>query len=602
MMRTDICYLEKSSLLASSLCLELPELKWAVSENETDFLKSLVETPPLLLIIGDTGTSNAVELLYCIKSLKGFKKLPIIFYGETEFDHILPVNKFFQRNIEILPIFKDFINKYLDKSSRDFGEERGGWLRPEGLTNPGFLRKQARSLLKEEMFRKHLYNEITGMDVTDLSFCDFLNKLCSRLETLLSVDFVAITYRQNGITLGKLYLHNNPGVTAIEKIRNLCLKCLPPDTEKTILTGENICIKEGSSEGIIKTPPEVNLCRQLPPTGEEHGRLIVGSFENTVEIPEKLGSQLTEMVNEVVEQADGHYQQICETKLIYKAFSQFLPAPIINDLLLKESEKALLTGEKRRIVVLFSHVRNFDHIIEHNEAAEVVGFLNSHFTNMVKIIQDHGGSIDKFIGDAVFAIFGAPISYIDNTKRAADAALEMIRRYRDIPVDGINLPDNGFSIGVGLNEGEAIIGNIGCSDKFDYTAIGDTVNLAARLESLTKHYRQDILISKVVYCQIQKDYYCRLIDRAKVKGKNEATEIFSLLVNPEPYTEKWRQLYSRGLKMYSLGNWYTAETYLEECLKILPNDIVCEILLKRCRDFQASPPEAWCGAVTLDFK
>jgi hypothetical protein len=178
----------------------------------------------------------------------------------------------------------------------------------------------------------------------------------------------------------------------------------------------------------------------------------------------------------------------------------------------------------------------------------------------------------------------------------------MIETYREINIPGFQFPPEGFSIGVGLNEGQAIIGNIGCADKFDYTAIGDTVNLAARLESLTKHYHQDILISRVVYEQIRKTRYCRLIDRAKVKGKSESTDIYSLVVDPAPYTEKWRELYTRGLKMYTLGNWRTASDYFEAAQEILPDDFVCALLLDRCEQFQAEPPENWDGAVALNFK
>jgi len=602
-MTADICYLEKSRFLADALVSQFSDLRWSVNDNETTFLRNLFDDPPLLLIIGDTSTANALELLYCLKSLKGFNRLPVIFYGENEFSHILPVNKVIPRNPEALPELKKIILRFLKLSRQNIGIDRAGWSKPERSGEPDFLQKQARNLLGEEMFRKHLYSEIAGMNITDLSFGDFLDKLGSRLEALLSLDFVSILYNHEKKTYRRLILAQKLSEKDISKICEECVHPILPGTGRPVIGDDAVSFRESAEIISERIKISVFLNETLTSDGVENGRLIMGSLENSSShIPRKLVSHLSGMVGEIIEQAARYYVQVNETKLIYKAFSQFLPTTIINDLLLKESEKALLTGEKRRIVVLFSHVRNFDHIVEHNEPQKVVEFLNSHFTNMVRIIQKHGGSIDKFIGDAVFAIFGAPISYIDNTKRAVDASLEMIRRYKEIKIDNLILPDNNFSIGVGLNEGEAIIGNIGCADKFDYTAIGDTVNLAARLESLTKHYRQDILISKIVFQQIQKEYYCRLIDRAKVKGKNEATEIYSLPADPAPYTDKWKQLYSRGLKMYSLGNWYTAEEYLRECLKILPADIVCEILLKRCTEFQASPPEDWNGAVTLNFK
>ncbi len=603
MMQVDICYLEKSPLLSESLKSQLPDLNWLISDDETTFLSNLFKTPPLLLVIGDTGTANAVELLYCLKSISGFCRLPIIFFGENEFSHILPVNKIFPRAPESLPEFAALIRGYLNKSRQTFDNERKTWRMPEGFAAPDFLQKKARSRLREEMFQKHLYSEILGMDVTDLSFGDFLNKLGFKLVILLSVDFVSITTQHENQFYRRLILRHDIREEDIEQIRMEYRKALPPGAVDIDITDDATSFIESTNNSSAEMNTSIFLNKPISSAEKKSDCLLLGGFMQTdSHIPDNISKQLISIVSEIIEIASGYYSQVNEMKIIYKAFSQFLPSPIINDLLLKESEKALLTGEKRRIVVLFSHVRNFDYIIEHNEPQKIVEFLNSHFTNMVRIIQQHGGSIDKFIGDAVFAIFGAPISYIDNTKRAVDASLEMIRRFREISTEGLLLPDDGFSIGIGLNEGEAIIGNIGCADKFDYTAIGDTVNLAARLESLTKHYQQDILVSRVVYQQIQKDYYCRLVDRARVKGKSEATEIYSLLADPVSYTEKWRQLYSRGLKMYSLGNWYTAEEYLRECLVILPNDIVCEILLKRCMDFQLTPPENWTGAVALNFK
>jgi len=602
-MQSDVSYLEKSGLLATVLTSQLPEVSWSIYKDESAFLKSLLESPPLLVIVGDTGTSDTVELLFCLRSIKDFNKLPVIFYGENEFSHIMPVNQIFPRSPETFDNFRNAIIRQLKKSFKDFGSERNHWKIPDGYKKPGFQRKQARSLLREEMFRKHLYGEIVGMNITDLSFDGVLEKLCSKLEVLLSVDFISIIYNQDGEFCGKLYLKERVSDEDLSAIRRRCLEAQTPGIRADILTGTEVSYKKEMPETLKAENAEIILNKALIQGKTRKGSLIMGCFtDESSQITEKLSLRLAAMTCEVIEQAARYYKQVNETKLIYKAFSQFLPAPIINDLLLKESEKALLTGEKRRIVVLFSHVRNFDLIVEHNEPQKVVGFLNSHFTNMVRIIQAHGGSIDKFIGDAVFAIFGAPISYIDNTKRAADAALEMISRHKEIAINSLILPDDGFSIGVGLNEGEAIIGNIGCTDKFDYTAIGDTVNLAARLESLTKHYLQDILVSRIIFQQIQKDYYCRLIDRAKVKGKNEATEIYSLISEPEIYSTKWRQLYSRGLKMYTLGNWYTAAQYLRECLEILPDDIVCDILLERCINFQDAPPETWNGAVTLNFK
>ncbi|MEA1911874.1 MAG: adenylate/guanylate cyclase domain-containing protein, partial [Spirochaetota bacterium] len=294
--------------------------------------------------------------------------------------------------------------------------------------------------------------------------------------------------------------------------------------------------------------------------------------------------------------------KVNKTITIYRAFSHFLPEGIIDDLIHKDSEKELMTGEKRSIVVIFCHIKQFGKILEHNDPQAIVNFLNAHFTNMVTIIQSHGGIIDKFIGDAVFAIFGAPISYKDNALRAANASVEMIKKFKNIDTNKVKFTKEGFSIGIGINEGDAIIGNIGCSDKFDYTAIGDTVNLAARLESLTKHYKRNILISENINKKIDKLHFTRMVDTAKVKGKNQSTNIFSLEINPVPFTKDWADAYQKGLKMYHIGNWFTAREYFQIASEINPDDFPTIQYQQRCNMFIEAPPDNWEGAVTLDFK
>ena len=593
-MAADICCLERSPLIAGRLQALLPDQNWRFSTDELSFLNGILEAPPQLIIIGDNGASSRLSLHFCIKSQKILEGIPVFLLGENEFNSIMPADDFFEATPEGL--------SELEKSIRSL--PAGGGIRKSGATlTQEQIRVSAGGLIREELFLKHLDLSITGMDVADSDFGGFLNSLCSRISDLLYADFVFITAESIDGFCGRLHLRRHPGDEAVSAIRSLALEGAPPEMRPGQDEDFQISFREIKTSAAEEINPELFFSSELPEDAGVRGRIAVGILVGGGgDFVPKIAENTIEAAGRIIAKAVEYHLSTDENRLIYRAFTQFLPGPIINDLLLKESEKALLTGEKRRIAVLFSHVRNFDHIIETNEPDRIVDFLNSHFTNMVRIIQKHGGTIDKFIGDAVFAIFGAPISYIDNSRRAADAAIEMINSYRDISTEGLSLPQGGFTIGIGLNEGEAIIGNIGSSDKFDYTAIGDTINLAARLESLTKHYHQDILISRAVYDRIYREYYCRHIDKAKVKGKNEATEIFSLPVDSSGYTEEWKQVYGRGLRMYELGNWYTASEYLEKCLLLRPGDIVCEILLNRCIEYLENPPENWDGSVALSFK
>ena len=297
------------------------------------------------------------------------------------------------------------------------------------------------------------------------------------------------------------------------------------------------------------------------------------------------------------------YKEVLEMKdKIRHVFSKFVPEEIINDLIEKESDKDLMVGEKRNIVVLFSDIRSFTTISETNTPEQVVSFLNRYFDTQVAIIKKYGGNIDKFIGDAIFAIFGAPISYEDNAIRAARASIEMIEALAAIDVDGMNIPGPGFRIGIGLHEGDAIVGNIGSSTKFDYTAIGDTVNLAARLEGLTKHYKREILVSEQMKKKLNDEFPLREIDFVKVKGKDIATSLFAVEFDSRLLEPEYIKEYQKAYKMYKLGNFTTALEYFNTLHKLVPEDTVVETFIGRCEEFIKNPPSEWDGSLTLDFK
>jgi len=220
---------------------------------------------------------------------------------------------------------------------------------------------------------------------------------------------------------------------------------------------------------------------------------------------------------------------------------------------------------------------------------------------MSRAIRGQGGFIDKFIGDAILAVFGAPISYEDNAARAVRAALEMEEALKELDTSRLALPEGGFDIGIGVHEGQVIVGNIGSRDKFDYTIIGDNVNLASRLESLTKHYHQKIMVSDVLAQSLGDDYFLRQVDRVKVKGKSEATTLYSVHRRPEIPREAMQD-YNKGLQMEKLGNWNLGCEYFNKVLQDHPRDFLSRLHHDRCRDYTENPPEQWDGALKLDFK
>jgi class 3 adenylate cyclase len=295
-----------------------------------------------------------------------------------------------------------------------------------------------------------------------------------------------------------------------------------------------------------------------------------------------------------------------EVERIHGVFSRFLPAEVIGDLLRRKSDTALLRGEKRQVVAFFSHIRDFDFYVENNDPPVLVDFMNRHFQLYSDIIRRHGGFINKYIGDAVFALFGAPVSYLDNAQRALAAAQEILAALPGTRHPGLAFPPGGYRVGIGLNEGPAIVGNIGSTDSFDYTAIGDAINLAARLESLNKYYETRILFPRSFSANLRPSEIqgvLRTVDRVKVKGKKTATTMFTAVPAPESEREKeFLDAYEKGLKMVRIGNWLTAREWFERALERRPDDVLTRLHRERALRYEKEPPSDWDGAEELSFK
>ena len=307
---------------------------------------------------------------------------------------------------------------------------------------------------------------------------------------------------------------------------------------------------------------------------------------------------LANILQEAVERSELALQ---ESKL-RTAFSKFVPEEVINDFLVStESQELKNKNEKRNVVVLMSDIRNFTSISEVNKPEDVVNFLNTYFTHMVDIVKKYGGTVDKFVGDAIMVLFGAPISYNDNAKRAVQAAMEMYAQLEKIPCGNLKFPEGiKLDIGIGIHYGPVIVGQIGSADKTNYTVIGDTVNLASRLEGLTKLYGAQIIISEAVRDELDESMNALLLDSVKVKGKTES--VFIYRVDEKPLSKDFTQAYEKGFKSYSEGAFSLAIPYFEEALKYLPQDKAATLMLERCNEFAENKPENWDGAIALTSK
>ena len=233
-------------------------------------------------------------------------------------------------------------------------------------------------------------------------------------------------------------------------------------------------------------------------------------------------------------------------------------------------------------------------------------------------IKKHGGTIDKFMGDEIMALFGVPESYKYNGYRAANAALEMMQEIEKLDISMLNIPDGcDFKVGIGIHYGLPISGTIGSEDKKEYTVIGDDVNIASRIEDLTKLYGASILITDAVkkdieaaesdmefgrYLTKHMEHHLRYLDNVKVKGKFIPVEIFELYSDAEKYSDNFTENFSKGLYQYLMGNFNGAQDYLRIAKVLSPKDRATKVLLERCKRFIKDKPANWDGAITLTSK
>jgi adenylate cyclase len=211
-----------------------------------------------------------------------------------------------------------------------------------------------------------------------------------------------------------------------------------------------------------------------------------------------------------------------------RTFDRYVSREVVEQIISNPSQLKL-GGERKDITVLFSDIRGFTSMSESMQPEEVVGVLNDYLTAMTDIILTYGGTIDKFIGDAIMAVFGAPIHYADHTLRAARAALKMRDALKELWAKWAEEQKHPFDIGIGISTGEAIVGNIGSVRRTEYTAIGDIVNLGARIEPLNKEFNTHILISEAVYDRIKDFVTTSDIGQVKVRGKKQEVRLYELI-------------------------------------------------------------------------
>jgi len=294
-----------------------------------------------------------------------------------------------------------------------------------------------------------------------------------------------------------------------------------------------------------------------------------------------------------------------ERKKVRGAFQYYLNASVVEQML-KDPEKLKLGGEKKDLTVLFSDIRGFTSISEHMTPERLVKFLNEYLTKMTDIVFKYDGLLDKYMGDAIMAIWGAPLDQSDHPLRACYTALEMVEELRLLQHKWATEGMPRLNIGIGINAGPMVVGNMGSERRFDYTVMGDSVNLGSRLEGLNKLYGTNIIISEMTYERVQGEILGRELALVRVKGKDQPVKIYELLsrrAKTLPEQKALAEEFQAALGEYRNRNWETARKIFQSILERYPADGPARLYVERCQTLEKTPPpEDWDGVYTMTTK
>lgn len=290
-----------------------------------------------------------------------------------------------------------------------------------------------------------------------------------------------------------------------------------------------------------------------------------------------------------------------------QAFRRYVPAELVRQLI-QTGEGATLGGHKKELTVFFSDIAGFTTIAEQSEPEELMLHLSEYFDELTRILSEHHGTVDKYIGDGIMAFWGAPLPDDDHASRACQAALLCQARLKALNREWAAAGKPVFSTRIGISTGETVVGNVGSSERINYTVMGDNVNLASRLEGVTRLYDSQILVSQDTYAKVADEFWFRPVDLIAVKGKAAASTVYELLGKKEeggeegPLAELCRE-FSRGVEAYLSRDWSGAVAIFGSLRKNFPNDVPLELYFNRCRKYLQQPPGPdWRGVTYLKYK
>ncbi|MBQ6782326.1 MAG: guanylate cyclase [Treponema sp.] len=615
-MAKTILILETSATLQKIFTETLDKEQYTL-EFVTDGRKALYylfEFPPDLFLLNfDIQSPRSFEIVRILRSMDCFEDLAIGMYANFP----TPLDEVFALECGVTSFIRldrdSFVQKVAVLAELSVPELDNSFMaQKQGKFDDTFLFQKTAELLhwesrKNAMLEKllNLIDSLESLEEIVKSFLLFIAEVCE-------VPIAALYVVENDGPHGYFVSSGNIGKKEIADFLNVCVADFGSvqknyDAVKIVpkRLGINPELDRFFSETVQLSSYESETFKTISGS-KRFGTVHIVSEGNITREKRNLFLFCVKNAAPVFDKALIVKEKIFFEKRIRRAFSRFVPEEIIDSLVMQSDEKneKISVGETRAVAILFSDIRAFTNISEKNKADVLVAFLNRYFSTMVEIIKKHGGTIDKFIGDAIMAEFGTPVSYKDNCRRAVAAACEMRAALPTVELGDLVLPEGmKFNIGIGIHYGDIIVGSIGSKDKTDYSVIGDNVNLASRLEGLTKTYGTQILVSQSVLEDAGEDSFCfRHLDDVRVKGKKDAVSIYAVDRSEDEFPFAYKDSYIKGMDLYKQGIWNLARDYFEKALSALPGDKAAKLMFSRCAEFIKNPPKNWDGAIAFVTK
>ena len=300
----------------------------------------------------------------------------------------------------------------------------------------------------------------------------------------------------------------------------------------------------------------------------------------------------------------GYFVETRSKRQLADRFGQYVPPELVEEMA-RDPELYSMEGKKEELTVLFSDIRGFTSISEALDSKELTRLMNEYFGAMTRVVQKNRGTLDKYIGDAIMAFWGAPVTDADHARHAVQTALQMQTELRKLDAQFSERGWPILHIGVGINTGTMTVGDMGSEVRKSYTVMGDAVNLGSRLEGITKKYGVEIIVSETTKQLADKHVY-RELDRVRVKGKQEPVAIFEPLGEAghlDQAQQEELRLWQQALRAYRQQDWDQAELLLYNLARMNPDHLLYKLYSERVAEYRAKAPGAnWDGVTTFETK